>query len=110
MTLSDSTADPIRRVGVVGPGLMGLGLAQAIAAAGFEVALCGRDAATARERLTSALRRQAARGRLSGAEEAAMLAKVSVATLTEEGLFGCGLVIESVAEDRAMKSAVLAAI
>ena len=39
-----------------------------------------------------------------------MLAKVSVATLTEEGLSGCGLVIESVPEDRAMKSAVLAAI
>ena len=48
MTPSNSTADPIRRVGVVGPGLMGLGLAQAIAAAGFEVALCGRDAGARR--------------------------------------------------------------
>jgi 3-hydroxyacyl-CoA dehydrogenase len=110
MTPSDSTADPIRRVGVVGPGLMGLGLAQAIAAAGLEVALCGRDPAAARERLTSALRRQVDRGRLGGAEEAAILAKVSVATVTDEGLSGCGLVVESVAENRATKTAVLAAI
>ena len=110
MTPSDSIADPIRRVGVVGPGLMGLGLAQAIAGAGIEVALCGRDPAVARERLASALRRQVARGRLSAAEEAAIVAKVSVARVTEEGLSGCGLVVESVSEDRATKTAVLAAI
>jgi 3-hydroxyacyl-CoA dehydrogenase len=110
MTPSAFTADPIRRVGVVGPGLMGLGLAQAIAAAGFEVALCGRDPAAARERLTNALRRQVDRGRLDGAEVAAILAKVSVTTVTEESLSGCGLVIESVAEDRPTKTTSLAAI
>ena len=44
-----------RRVGVVGPGLMGLGIAQALGAAGIEVSLCGRtvEAAQAgRERLS----------------------------------------------------------
>jgi len=55
MTPFASTAEAPRRVGVVGPGLMGLGLAQACAAAGFEVALCGRDAAAARERFDDAL-------------------------------------------------------
>jgi 3-hydroxyacyl-CoA dehydrogenase len=110
MTPSVSTADPIRRVGVVGAGLMGLGLAQAIAAAGLEVVLCGRDPAVARERLTNALRRQAARGRLGDPEQAAILARVSVATLTGEDLSGCGLIVECVPEDRETKNSTLASI
>jgi 3-hydroxyacyl-CoA dehydrogenase/enoyl-CoA hydratase/3-hydroxybutyryl-CoA epimerase len=107
MTPSASIAEPLRRIGVVGPGLMGLGLAQACAAAGFEVALCGRDAATARARFDDALRRQVARGRLGEGDAAAIRAKVSAATM--EGLGGCGLVIECAPEDRALKVALLAA-
>jgi 3-hydroxyacyl-CoA dehydrogenase/enoyl-CoA hydratase/3-hydroxybutyryl-CoA epimerase len=87
---------------------MGLGLAQACAAAGFEVALCGREAASARDRFDDALRRQVARGRLSKVEAATIRARVSAATV--EGLADCGLVIECIAEDRAHKVALLAAI
>lgn len=96
-----------RRVGVVGAGLMGLGIAQAIAAAGCEVILCGREPGAARTRFEDAVRRQAARGRLGDAEAAFIRGRVSVAP---EGLEGCDLVIESVPEDRAIKLATLAAI
>ena len=60
-----------------------------------------------RERLADALRRQVARGRLGDAEAAAILARVGAARVTAEGLAGCGLVIESVPEDRAIKGATL---
>ena len=50
-----------------GPGLMGLGIAQAVARVGIEVLLCGRNAEAAHaggERLENAIERQVARGRL----------------------------------------------
>lgn len=59
---------------------MGLGIAQALGAAGIEVWLCGRtvEAAQAgRERLSSSLRRQVSRARLDGASEAAILSPVA---------------------------------
>lgn len=109
MTLSASTADPARRVGVVGAGLMGVGIALAAAAAGCEVTLCGRDPAAARGRFEAALRDRVARGRL-GAEAASTLrARVSAATVTPESLGGRGLVVETVPEDRALKLETLAA-
>lgn len=113
MIPSASIADPIRRVAVVGPGLMGLGIAQAIAAAGIEVALCGRDAAAAEgglQKLAAALRHQVSRGRLPDQSAAAILAHVRPATVDAKGLKGCSLAIESVYEDRGLKSVVLAAL
>ena len=113
MTPSASIADPIRRVAVVGPGLMGLGIAQAVAAAGIEVALCGRDAAAAEagvQKLAASLRHQVSRGRLSERGEAAILALVRPATIDGANLEGCALAIESVNEDRALKCAVLTAL
>jgi 3-hydroxyacyl-CoA dehydrogenase len=114
MTPSHSTAEPMpRRVGVVGPGLMGLGIAQAFAAAGVEVALCGRDVEAARagrERLADSLRRKVSRGRLDAASEAAILSRVSLSSVTPDGLARCAIVIESVPEDRALKADVLSRI
>ena len=113
MTPSASIVEPVRRVGVIGPGLMGLGIAQAVAAAGIHVVLCGRDAAAAhagRERLEGTLRRQVARGRLDAAAEAAILAHVGAASVTADALAGCDLIIESVPEDRAVKTATLSLI
>ncbi len=110
MTPSTSIVDRIRRVGVIGSGLMGLGIAQAIAAAGIDVTLCGRDAGMARSRLTNALQRQVARSRLGGAEAERILAGVHFTTVTQAGLGDCDLVIESVPEDRAIKTATLAAL
>ena len=64
MTPSVSTADLPRRVGVVGPGLMGLGVAQAIAAAGL------RSRAMRARRGGGARRTRAARGRPAAAGRA----------------------------------------
>ena len=112
MTSSASTGDVSTRVGVVGPGLMGLGIAQAFAAAGAAVVLCGRDEEASRRghnRLAASLARQVARGRLDGAVEASVLARVEAAAMGSR-LCDCDLVIESVPEDRALKNEVLARI
>jgi 3-hydroxyacyl-CoA dehydrogenase/enoyl-CoA hydratase/3-hydroxybutyryl-CoA epimerase len=112
MTPSASIDEAPARIGVVGPGLMGLGIAQAFAAAGADVFLCGRDEAAAvrgRERLAAGLARQAARGRLAAPDEARILARINAVEM-DSGLRDCELVIESVPEDRALKSAVLARI
>ena len=112
MTPSASTGDLLARVGVVGPGLMGLGIAQAFAAAGAAVVLCGRDneaSRRGRDRLAAALARQVARGRADAAAEAAVLARVETAAMAS-GLGDCDLVIECVPEERALKNATLASV
>jgi 3-hydroxyacyl-CoA dehydrogenase/enoyl-CoA hydratase/3-hydroxybutyryl-CoA epimerase len=96
-------------IGVVGPGLMGLGLCHSAAAAGFEAVLVGRDAAAARhglERLVSDLDKRVARGRLDASDRDRIVAAVSAAG-DDSSLAACGLVVEAVAEDRAVKAAVL---
>jgi 3-hydroxyacyl-CoA dehydrogenase len=106
MTPSASIAEIAQRVGVVGPGLMGLALAQVAAAAGFEVALCGRDSEASGEavnRLRAALDRQSARGRLDAATCAGILARVSATRVAADDLRRCALVIECLPEDRAIK-------
>jgi 3-hydroxyacyl-CoA dehydrogenase len=92
---------------------MGLGIAQALGATEVEVALCGRTAEAAeagRERLSSSLRRQVLRGRLDAESEAAILSRVTASDLTREGVAGCALIIESVPEDRTLKTDVLSRI
>ena len=109
---SIAESEPLR-VGVVGPGLMGLGITQALGAAGIEVALCGRTAEAAlagRERLAASLRRQVARGRVEAESEAAILLRVRASVLTRDGIAGCAFVIECVPEDRPLKTDVLSKI
>lgn len=99
----------VQRIAVVGPGLMGLGIAQVAAAAGVGVVLVGRDAASARagfDRLAVSVARQVTRGRVSAAAADALLARVQPAG-DDEAMSDCELGIESVAEDRAVKCAVL---
>ena len=97
------------RIGIVGPGLMGLGLCHTAAAAGMSAVLVGRDSASARhgrERLASDLRKRVARGRMGAADCDRLLAAVSAAAADAE-LGDCGLVVEAVAEEREVKAAVL---
>lgn len=99
----------VQRLGIVGPGLMGLGVAQVAAAAGISVVLVGRDAASAmagRQRLATLFERQVARGRLSSAAASERLSRVE-AGHDYSALNDCALAIESVAEDRALKLDVL---
>jgi 3-hydroxybutyryl-CoA dehydrogenase len=95
----------VKRVGIVGSGIMGSGIAEVAAKAGFEVVLRSRAQATADAMvagLEKSLGRQVEKGRLGEAERDAALARVrAVADLGE--LSECDLVIESVVEDLATK-------
>ncbi len=99
----------VRRIAVIGPGLMGLGIAQVAAVAGIEVMLVGRDRASAaagHARLVAQLERQVSRGRLSADAAAAIAASVRP-TDSDADLAACDLAIESVPEDRALKETLL---
>jgi 3-hydroxybutyryl-CoA dehydrogenase len=97
----------IRRVGVVGLGTMGAGIAQVCIQAGFETV--GREVASepaerARSTIEHYLGRGVERGRLSAEEREAALGRL---TLTTElaALRDCDLVIEAVVEELAAKRA-----
>jgi 3-hydroxybutyryl-CoA dehydrogenase len=95
----------IRRVGIVGSGIMGSGIAQVAAAAGFDVVLRSRRQETADATLASmekSLGRLVDKGKLDAAERDAIVARVNpVSDL--HALADCDLVIESVVEDLATK-------
>jgi len=103
MMMREAPDDP--RVGILGLGLMGLGIAQAAAAEGLRVTLVGRDAASADKglsRLTMQLRRQVERGRMSADAATTLLGNVEAAH-DDSALGECDVVIESVDEDREVK-------
>ncbi len=96
-------------IAVIGPGLMGRGIALVCATAGLRVWLLGRDAASAsagRERLAQALARQVERGKLEGAQADALMMRIEAAP-DDSCLARCGAAIESAPEDRPLKEAVL---
>jgi 3-hydroxybutyryl-CoA dehydrogenase len=95
----------VKRVGVIGSGIMGAGVAEVAAKAGFEVVVRSRaqgsaDALVAG--LEKSLGKQVEKGRLDDAERQAILARLSVTTDLGE-LADCDLVVESVVEDLATK-------
>lgn len=99
-------ASIIKKVGILGAGFMGAGIAYVTAGAGIEVVLIDRDAATAEkgkafcDQLISS---QVLKGRAKGAEKEALLARIKPAADYGE-LSGVDLVIEAVFEDRAIKA------
>lgn len=95
----------IARIGVVGCGLMGSGIAEVCARAGLDVVVAesGGDAADAgAARIAGSLDRAVGRGKLTAGERAAALGRLTV-TDTLERLADRDLVIEAVAEDEAAK-------
>jgi 3-hydroxybutyryl-CoA dehydrogenase len=115
-------ATEIQRVGVVGLGMMGAGIAQVCVQAGVETV--GRDVTEelgerARERIAHYLGRGVENGRLTVDERDAALGRLTTTTEMAD-LAGCDLVIEAVVEeldakreifaelDRLLPSAVLA--
>ena len=94
------------RVGVLGAGLMGSGIAAACAQAGLEVVLLDRDLAAA-ERGKAGLARQLDRlvekGRMDAAKRDRVLARITP-TADFAALAGAGMVVEAVFEDRAVKA------
>jgi 3-hydroxybutyryl-CoA dehydrogenase len=93
------------RIGVLGAGAMGAGIAQVAAAHGHIVSLVDADGAAldrARSAIDAALAREVEKGRLPLARAADVLARIRVHPLTGPdgmGVFaGCGLVIEAIVE------------
>src|SRR6202158_1151431 len=95
----------VKRVGIVGSGIMGAGIAEVAAKAGFEVVLRSRSQTTADAMvagLEKSLAKQVERAKLEADERDAVLGRVrAVADLNE--LRECDLVIESIVEDLAAK-------
>ncbi|HEY2756862.1 MAG TPA: 3-hydroxyacyl-CoA dehydrogenase NAD-binding domain-containing protein [Pseudolabrys sp.] len=102
----------LKKIGIVGAGFMGAGIAQVSAAAGLDVVLIDRDQETAdkgKAGLHKALSDRVMKGRMKGAERDALLEKITP-TSDYGALKDCDLVIEAVFEDRKVKSDVIAKI
>jgi len=95
----------VKRVGIVGSGIMGSGIAESAATHGFEVVLRSRSQSTADAMVASmekSLAKQVEKGKLAEADREAALARVTAVSDLGE-LAGCDLVIESVVEDLEVK-------
>jgi 3-hydroxybutyryl-CoA dehydrogenase len=96
----------IKKVGVLGCGLMGSGIAQTAAAAGF--ATVARDVAQplldkGRSGITKSLAKLVEKGKLGSADRDAALARLSFETEVS-ALRDCDLIIEAVTEDLELKN------
>ena len=95
----------VKRVGIVGSGIMGSGIAEVAAKAGFEVVLRSRQQNTADKMvsgLEKSLGKQVDKGKLDAAERDRVLGRVRACTDLGE-LAECDLVIESIVEDLPLK-------
>ncbi|MER7824029.1 3-hydroxybutyryl-CoA dehydrogenase [Streptomyces sp. NPDC096097] len=100
----------VERVGIVGCGLMGSGIAEVCARAGRDVVVLETAppaAAGGLERITRSLDRAAASGKLTAAERDAAVARIAVTTDVAR-LADRDLVVEAVAEDERAKLEVFA--
>ena len=98
----------VARLGVLGAGMMGAGIAHAAATAGIEVVLIDRDAESAgrgRETVRGLLDDAVKKKRASEADREAALARIT-ATDDYAALDGADLVIEAVFEDPELKATV----
>jgi 3-hydroxybutyryl-CoA dehydrogenase len=100
----------VKRIGIVGSGIMGSGIAEVAAKNGYEVVLRSRAQATADAMvagLEKSLAKQVERGKLAEADRDATRGRVrAVADLAELG--ECDLVIESIVEDLDTKKTLFA--
>jgi len=104
-TQEDDVASTVDKVGVVGLGTMGSGIAQLCIQAGVPtVAIEGSDELVerGRGRIDTQLARAVEKGRLEAGERERMLGLLD-ATTDVSSLAGCDLVIEAVFEDLAVK-------
>jgi 3-hydroxybutyryl-CoA dehydrogenase len=97
----------IKRVGVLGCGLMGSGIAQVAAGAGYDTVV--RDVSPqiwdrARGAIEKSLAKFVEKGKLGAAERDATLKRLRFTTTTAE-LASCDIVVEAVTEDLELKNA-----
>jgi 3-hydroxyacyl-CoA dehydrogenase/enoyl-CoA hydratase/3-hydroxybutyryl-CoA epimerase len=96
----------IKKVGIIGAGFMGAGIASVSAQAGIDVVLIDRDQESADKGKThvhKSLTDQVNKGRMTGAARDAVTARI-VPTADYAALAGCELVVEAVFEDRQVKA------
>ncbi|UTH75720.1 3-hydroxyacyl-CoA dehydrogenase NAD-binding domain-containing protein [Chromobacterium sp. IIBBL 290-4] len=98
------------RIAVIGAGTMGRGIAYHFALQGFDTLLINRGEtglAAARETIARDLEKKVGQGRLAAQQAAAVLQRIAFTTRLADAA-DAGLIIESVAEDAAIKTALLA--
>ncbi|MFN3655747.1 MAG: 3-hydroxyacyl-CoA dehydrogenase NAD-binding domain-containing protein [Pseudolabrys sp.] len=95
----------LKKIGIVGAGFMGAGIAQVTAAAGLDVVLIDRDQEAAdkgKAGVHKALTDRVNKGRMKGAERDALLEKITPSA-DYNALRDCDLIVEAVFEDRKVK-------
>jgi 3-hydroxybutyryl-CoA dehydrogenase len=100
----------VKRVGVIGAGTMGNGIAQVFAQAGFDVRLID-SAAPALDRARATIERSLARfvekGRMTAAERDAALGRLSAGT-SVDSVADCDYIVEAIFEDLQVKRSLFA--
>ncbi|MGB2717087.1 MAG: 3-hydroxybutyryl-CoA dehydrogenase [Vicinamibacterales bacterium] len=100
----------VRRVGVIGAGTMGNGIAQVFTQAGFDVRLID-SAAPALDRARATIERSMARfvekGRMTAGDRDAALARLSAGT-SVDSVADCDYIVEAVFEDAQVKRSLFA--
>ncbi|MFI6423003.1 3-hydroxyacyl-CoA dehydrogenase NAD-binding domain-containing protein [Streptomyces sp. NPDC050842] len=99
------TPRPVRKVAVLGAGMMGAGIAYSCARAGIEVVLkdvSAESAAKGKAYSEKLCAKAVARGRTTQEKADALLARIT-ATSDVQALAGCDAVIEAVFEDTSLK-------
>ena len=96
----------LKKIGVIGAGFMGAGIAYVTASAGAEVVLVDRDQAAAdkgKAHSDALISARVAKGRATAEQKEALLARIHP-TANYDDLKGCDLVVEAVFEDRGVKA------
>jgi len=102
----DAPDQTVRKLGVIGAGMMGAGIAYVSAGAGIEVVLIDRDQAAAdkgRAHAEGLLDKGVSRRKITAAQKAEVLGRIT-ATPDYAALAGCDLVVEAVFEDPKVKA------
>jgi len=97
---------PIQRVGVVGAGTMGSGIAHVFAGNGFEVILCDvgqRFLDRGLDTISQNLEREASKGKITAEEKAASLKRIT-AVVDRSRLAACDFVVEAATEKLEIKT------
>jgi 3-hydroxyacyl-CoA dehydrogenase/enoyl-CoA hydratase/3-hydroxybutyryl-CoA epimerase len=96
----------LKKIGIIGAGFMGAGVAYVSASNGLEVVLIDRDQESAdkgKSTIDKLISGQVSRGKATAADKDALLARVD-ATPDYAKLKGCDLILEAVFEDRGVKA------
>jgi 3-hydroxybutyryl-CoA dehydrogenase len=100
----------VRNVGIIGGGLMGTGIAEVTALAGYPTTVVKAtpgDPSGALDRIKRSMDRRVERGKLDAADATAALSRIEC-TADRSALAGADLVIESIVEDLQVKRALFA--